>query len=129
MTARFRPRTACGVQAIPPALGINGDAIHVPRYLGAQAVTVIGEGLGCVLVDPGQRQIVFFVAAGTAVGWDVPDTHAVLSSEPMNLPPEGQLRPPGRYWLFPPAAGSSLTEVSVLRRALNAIAARSRRRR
>ncbi|MFG2943498.1 hypothetical protein [Streptomyces sp. NPDC048282] len=93
--------TAAGLWLAPA--GVEWDAVKVERHLGVRAIELIAEP-GAVAVDPARPEPVlyFFVPAGSAAAWDVPQTNALGSNSYVVLPPSHRESPPG-----PARTGSS----------------------
>ncbi|MFJ3674005.1 hypothetical protein ACIPSE_46980 [Streptomyces sp. NPDC090106] len=110
--------TAAGLRLVP--VGVEWDAVKVQRHLGIRAIELIDDP-GAVAVDPTRPEPVlyFFVPAGSAALWDVPETQALGTNSHMVLPQEYRHAPPGPYWLIPQKRG--LTAVAALQRALEAV--------
>ncbi|GGR32699.1 hypothetical protein [Streptomyces netropsis] len=102
------------------AVGTDWDAIRMPRYLGLAAAAHLGDALGTVIVEPGERRMYVLVPPGTAGRWDFPDTHALGEDSYLPLPPASRSEPPGPYWLTPPGYRWKLTDPDDLRSALTA---------
>ncbi|MHC3474893.1 hypothetical protein ACYF6T_40285 [Streptomyces sp. 7R007] len=111
--------TISGGMRLAPA-GIAWDAIKVSRHLGVQAVEQIPHP-GAVAVDPAPKEPVlyFFVPAGSAAVWRVPQTKALTLDAHLVLPPDSKEAPPGPYWLVAPSHG--LTAIETLRHALTVL--------
>jgi hypothetical protein len=109
--------TVAGLRLAPA--GVEWDAVKVGRHLGARAIDLIAEP-GAVAVDPARPEplLYFFVPAGSAAHWDVPQTDALGPDTYVVLPPDHKQAPPGPYWLLPQHHG--LTPAVVLRHALEA---------
>ncbi|MGW3311487.1 DUF6415 family natural product biosynthesis protein [Streptomyces sp. NPDC001073] len=99
------------------AAGVSWDAVKVRRHLAVRAIERIAQP-GAVAVDPSPAEpaLYFFIRAGSAAGWDVPQTAALGLSSHVVLPPDHREAPPGPYWLISPERG--LTSTSALRQAL-----------
>lgn len=104
------------------AAGIDWDAVKVVRSFGLQALDRIREP-GAVVVDPNAAApaLYFFVRPGATEGWDVPQSTALSITNHVTLPPSYRVKPPGPYWLTPPAEGRLHTNVNTLRTALEAV--------
>lgn len=102
------------------AVGTDWDAIRMPRYLGLAAAEHLGDTLGTVIVEPGERRMYVLVPQGTAGRWDFPDTHALGADCYLPLPSASRSGPPGPYWLTPPGYRWTLTDPDDLRAALTA---------
>ncbi|MFJ9752604.1 hypothetical protein [Streptomyces chartreusis] len=102
--------------------GVDWDAIKVGRFYALQALERIGYP-GAVAVDPAPAEPVlyFFVRAGSALGWEVPESTGLGLNVHVVLPPDDKEAPPGPYWLIPPSNG--LTQVTALRKALKEVTA------
>lgn len=100
--------------------GVEWDVVKVGRHLGARAIERIAEP-GAVAVDPARSEplLYFFVPAGSAAHWDVPQTTALGANAHVLLPPACKEAPPGPYWLISQRHG--LTPAAVLRQALEAV--------
>lgn len=101
--------------------GVDWDAIRVARYVAVRALEHIGDP-GAVTVDPhwAHPSLTFFVPAGSAANWRIPQSVPFSWMTHVELPPDDKATPPGAYWLIRPAHG--LTQVRVLRQALEAVA-------
>ncbi|MFJ6901504.1 DUF6415 family natural product biosynthesis protein [Streptomyces hokutonensis] len=99
------------------AAGVTWDVVKVRRHLAVRAIERIPEP-GAVAVDPWpvEPALYFFVPAGSAGDWDVPQTTALGLDSHVVLPPDRKEAPPGPYWLTSPGRG--LTSTSELRQAL-----------
>ncbi len=99
------------------AAGLAWDVVKVRRHLAVRAIERIPEP-GAVAVDPWPEEptLYFFVPAGGAGDWDVPQTTALGPDSHVVLPPDSKGTPPGPYWLISPRRG--LTSTSALRQAL-----------
>ncbi|MGW7001457.1 hypothetical protein ACWGCW_01170 [Streptomyces sp. NPDC054933] len=102
---------------VAPA-GQQWDAIKVPRHIGLAALETLQGTAGPVIVDPADRALYFFVAPGTSLAWDVPDTRALGDATYVVVPPLGRRMPPGPYWLNPSGGPREHTPAAALRLAL-----------
>ncbi|MCD9196096.1 hypothetical protein [Streptomyces albireticuli] len=108
------------------AVGYQWDAIRMPRYLGLAAAALLGDGIGTVIVEPGERRMYVLVPAGAAATWDYPETRALGRDSYLPLPPPACTRPPGPYWLTPPDWRWPLADPAKLLTALEAVASPTR---
>jgi hypothetical protein len=99
------------------AAGVAWDVVKVRRYLAVRAIERIADP-GAVAVDPtpAEPTLYFFVPAGSAADWDVPQTRVLGVDAYVVLPPDHKAAPPGPYWLIAPERG--LTPAPTLRQAL-----------
>ncbi|WP_405905667.1 MULTISPECIES: DUF6415 family natural product biosynthesis protein [unclassified Streptomyces] len=107
--------SASGMRLAPA--GVEWDVIKVGRYLAVRTIERIAEP-GAIAVNPALAEpaLYFFVPAGSAASWDVPQTTPLGLDAHVVLPPDHKAAPPGPYWLISPERG--LTQATTLRRAL-----------
>ncbi|MET7486735.1 DUF6415 family natural product biosynthesis protein [Streptomyces sp. NPDC005538] len=99
------------------AAGVVWDVVKVRQYLAVRTIERIAEP-GAVAVDPTPTEpaLYFFVPAGSAADWEVPQTTALGLDSHVVLPPDHKGAPPGPYWLISRQRG--LTSAAILRQAL-----------
>ncbi len=108
--------------------GIAWDVVRIPRTVGYETVAQLraaGVPLGPVLLGPLGAE--FFVAPGSADGWDAPDSHLVPAHRLVLLPHPDYTEPRllgARCWIVPPTGTPPLTWGPDLRTAY--LAARAR---
>lgn len=110
--------------------GIAWDVLRIPRTVGYETVAQLraaGVPLGPVLHGPLGTE--FFIALGSADGWDAPDSHLLPAHKLMLLPhpdynERNQLQLGARCWIIPPTGTTPLTAGPALRTAYPAARAR-----
>ncbi|MEV8475971.1 hypothetical protein [Streptomyces sp. NPDC051173] len=89
--------TGTGGELAP--VGHDWDAIRMTRYLGLVAAEHLGDAIGTVIVEPGERRMYVLVPPGTTASWEFPGTRALGQGNYLPLPPPARTQPPGPYWL------------------------------
>ncbi|MEU4492156.1 hypothetical protein OG729_03915 [Streptomyces sp. NBC_00210] len=109
------PTTAdCQLQAA----GFDWDAVRVPRSIGIHVLEILGHRSGAVIEDPREPAVYWFVRQGSTAGWDVPETRPLGMTQHLVVPPPHRVRGPGLHWRICPTGGRLITDVRVLRTAL-----------
>lgn len=109
------PPASCTLQPV----SVTWDAIRVPRGLGLSAVAILGPRCGAVVDDPTADLLFWFVAPGSAAGWNLDGTRALTSRRhTVAIPPLRLTRGPGPHWLVCPGDEGWLTDVRALKAAL-----------
>ncbi|MEX2974782.1 hypothetical protein [Streptomyces sp. C184] len=123
-TRTYRPAAlptigGCELQAA----GVDWDAVRVPRSVGLRALAILGNRSGAVIEDPREPAVYWFVRVGSTAGWDVPDTRPLGVTQHLVVPPPPRVEGPGPHWRICPTDGWLLTDVRVLRAAIEAAVA------
>ncbi|MER6998741.1 hypothetical protein [Streptomyces sp. NPDC000410] len=100
------------------AAGGTWDAIRVPHSVGLVAMRVLGDRSGAVLQDRHELALYWFVAGGSAAGWDVPNTRALGADSHLVMPPRRRTQGPGPHWRICPGEDKWLTDAPALRAAI-----------
>ncbi|MGW1271277.1 hypothetical protein [Streptomyces sp. NPDC002491] len=99
--------------------GREWDAIRVPRQTGLAAMAILGPRCGAVVEDGGGRAVLyFFVARGTAIGWDLENTKALGAGSSVTIPPPRRTEGPGPHWRMCPGKDRLITNADALHAAL-----------
>ncbi|WP_329115477.1 hypothetical protein [Streptomyces sp. NBC_01465] len=116
MTTRTGPQYSgrCGLL---PA-GADWDAIRVPRTIGLTTLEILGSRSGAVVDDAREPALYWFVAPGTAAGWEVEQTHPLGVGDYLAVPPPRRVKGPGPCWRISPGDRSWFTDADDLRAAV-----------
>lgn len=109
-------RTAAGYEL--QAAGYRWDAIRAPRSIGTRALEFLGPRSGAVVEDPHEQALYWFISAGEAATWDLPDTRPLSLTQHLVIPAPHRTQGPGPHWRITCRERALLTETDELRAAL-----------
>jgi hypothetical protein len=119
----WSPPSGDGIELLPT--GHWWDVLRVERALARPVLERLGEHTGAVISDPGARAWYWLVPTGTLAGWPpLPGTRPCTGGTYVGVPPLGRVLGSRVHWRVPPAPGHYLTDVPLLRAALEAVAGR-----
>ncbi|MDX3227488.1 hypothetical protein [Streptomyces sp. ME19-01-6] len=85
--------------------GESWDAVRVPRFIGKQALELLGGDVGAVIENPFDGVLFWLIAPGAAAAWDMsrlPGVEVWGATAYIEVPPVGCRRGPGVRWRVPP---------------------------
>lgn len=97
------------------AAGQWWDAVRVPRHIGENVLTVLGDTSGAVIEDPAGAVLYWLVPPGAASGWVLPQLCGVqIQGDTAHLAVPGPQRTAGPHWRIPPSPSRCLTPAAPL---------------
>ncbi|MEU0807358.1 hypothetical protein [Streptomyces sp. NPDC005970] len=122
MTTRALPWTPPTGRSpqLQPA-GKAWDAVRVPRFIGKQALGLLGEPTGAVIENPFDGVLYWLIAPGAAADWDMsllPSIQVWGATAYIEVPPVGFETGPGVRWRVPLRYDRYLTDPAALLAAL-----------
>ena len=122
MTTEAEPWTPpSGRNAQLQAAGQWWDVVRVPRFIGEQALELLGDDVGAVIENPYDGVLCWLIAPGSAAGWDMsalPSIQVWGATAYIEVPAVDSRRGPGVRWRVPPRDDRHLTDPTALLAAL-----------
>jgi hypothetical protein len=114
----WSPPSGDDIELLPA--GLWWDVLRVEEEPARRALERLGEHTGAVLCDPDARVWYWLVRTGALAGWSLPGTRPCTGGTYVGVPPVGRVLGSRVHWRVPPLPGQYLTDVTLLREALEA---------
>ncbi|MDW6061189.1 hypothetical protein SAZ11_28145 [Streptomyces sp. FXJ1.4098] len=101
--------------------GESWDVVRVPRFIGEQALELLGDDVGAVIENPFDGVLCWLIAPGAAAAWDMsqlPSIQVWGATAYIEVPSVDCRKGPGVRWCVPPRHARHLTDPTALLAAL-----------